>query len=72
MTNGEILDNYLNGLSVRERAAKIHDIKEVCRISTDVMYDWRHGRSNIKFAYRCKINEALGFELFNEDTISVN
>lgn len=64
MTPNEALDSYLRSLSPRERIAKSRDIREVCQKTNAVLYDWRHGRSNIDIAWQAKITEAIGENIF--------
>lgn len=64
MTPNEALDSYLRSLSPRERIAKSRDIREVCQKTNYVLYDWRHGRSNIDIAWQAKITEAIGEDIF--------
>lgn len=64
MTPNEALDNYIRPLSNKERIAKTRDIREVCQVSSAVIYDWRHGRTKINIAWQAKITEALGVNIF--------
>lgn len=68
MTANEALANYLESLPTRERALKKRDIRIHCRKSTDVLYDWLHGRSKIDIAWQAKITEALGINVFQNVT----
>ncbi|WP_439711450.1 hypothetical protein [Duncaniella muris] len=68
MTANEALDNYLNSLSPKERAAKSRDIRVLCRKSRSVLYDWRKGRSQIDIAWQDKITEAIGENIFENVT----
>ncbi len=64
MTANEALDNYLRSLPNRERIAKSRDIREICKKSRFVLSDWRRGRTCIDLAWRDKISEALGKNIF--------
>ncbi len=64
MTANEALDNYLRSLPHRERIAKSRDIREICKKSRFVLSDWRRGRTRIDLAWRDKISEALGKNIF--------
>lgn len=64
MTANEALDNYLRSLPNRERIAKSRDIREICQKSRFVLSDWRRGRTPIDIAWRDKITEALGENIF--------
>lgn len=64
MTANEALDNYLRSLPPRERIAKSRDIREICNKSRFVLSDWRRGRTRIDLAWRDKISEALGKNIF--------
>lgn len=64
MTANEALDNYLSSLSPKERIAKSRDIREICKKSRFVLCDWRRGRTNIDLAWRDKITEAIGKNIF--------
>jgi len=68
VTANEALDNYLNSLSPKERAAKSRDIRVLCRKSRSVLYDWRKGRSQIDIAWQDKITEAIGENIFENVT----
>lgn len=64
MSPNEALDSYLNSLSTTERIAKSRKIREVCRKSLYVLSDWRRGRTQIDIAWRDKITQALGVDIF--------
>jgi len=68
MTANEALDNYLNSLNHKERAAKSRDIRVLCQKSRSVLYDWRKGRSQIDIAWQDKITEAIGENIFENVT----
>ena len=65
MTANEALDNYLRSLPGRERITKSRDIREICKKSRAVLSDWRRGRSRIDLAWRDKITEAIGVDIFS-------
>ncbi len=64
MTANEALDSYLSSLPARERIAKSRDIRDICQKSKSVLSDWRRGRTRIDIAWRDKITEALGINIF--------
>ena len=72
MTANEALDNYLNSLNHKERAAKSRDIRVLCQKSRSVLYDWRKGRSQIDIAWQDKITEAIGENIFENVTNWLN
>lgn len=68
MTANEALNNYLNSLNPKERAAKSRDISSLCQKSRSVLYDWCKGRSQIDIAWQAKITEAIGENIFADIT----
>ncbi|WP_304761375.1 hypothetical protein [Duncaniella muris] len=68
MTANEALNNYLNSLNPKERAAKSRDIRSLCQKSRSVLYDWCKGRSQIDIAWQAKITEAIGENIFADIT----
>ena len=64
MTANEALANYLHSLSSKERIAKSRDIREICQKSRFVLSDWCTGRTKIDLAWRAKISEAIGINIF--------
>lgn len=64
MTANEALDSYLRALPPKHRIAKSRDIREVCKKSRFVLSDWRRGRTSIDIAWRDKITEAIGENIF--------
>lgn len=64
MTPNEALDSYLSSLPPKERIAKSRDIREICQKSKYVLCFWRRGRTKIDIAWRDKITEALGKNIF--------
>ncbi len=68
MTANEALDAYLRSLGPKERAAKSRDIRALCQKTRSVLYDWRKGRSQIDIAWRDKITEAIGENIFTNIT----
>ncbi len=64
MTANEALNQYMSGLTNRERIAKSRDIREMCGISTCVLSFWRIGRTPIKKIYQDKISEIIGRDIF--------
>ena len=68
MTANEALNNYLNSLNPKERAAKSRDIRSLCQKSRSVLYDWCKGRSQIDIAWQAKIPEAIGENIFADIT----
>lgn len=64
MTANEALDKYLSSLSPTERIAKSRDIRTICRKSPSVLCYWRRGRTKIDLAWRDKISEAIGENIF--------
>ena len=68
MTANEALNNYLNSLNPKERAAKSRDIRSLCQKSRSVLSDWCKGRSQIDIAWQAKITEAIGENIFADIT----
>ena len=68
MTANNALDKYLSSLEPNERAAKSRDIRALCQISRYVLSDWRRGRTQIPWFFRDKITEAVGENIFSNDT----
>lgn len=68
MTANEALDKYLSSLKPNERIAKSRDIRSLCRISRFVLCYWRRGRTKIPWAFRDKITEAIGENIFETIT----
>jgi len=64
MTANEAFDNYMRSLSNKERIAKSRDLREICKKSVFVISDWRRGRTQIDLAWRDKISEVLGKDIF--------
>lgn len=57
------LDRYLASLPNAERIAKTRDIREALNVTSDVVSDWRRGRSELKPDSFDKISEVLGVDL---------
>ena len=68
MTASESLRSYLASLTPRARAAKSRDIRTLCQKSRSVLYNWCHGRSKIDLAWRDKITQAIGENIFENVT----
>lgn len=68
MTANEALDKYLGSLSPKTRIAKSRDIREMCRITKNVLCAWRRGRTRIHWVFRDKITEALDKNIFIDVT----
>lgn len=68
MTAAEALSSYLNSLNPKDRRIMSRKIRRECDITRTILYNWRHGLTDIKTIYRDKINEIVGFNLFENVT----
>jgi len=63
MTTNQSLDRYLSSLSNAERIAKSRDIRNILRISTFKLCDWRRGRTKLHPVFLREISKIVGVDL---------
>lgn len=66
MTRTEALRNYYFSLPAPERRAKLRDLMELGELSYPVVYNMIAGNKHIDVAWRDKINEIWGVDLFKD------
>lgn len=66
MTANEALNVYLSSLSPTERMAKSRDIRILCEVSKEVLYNWRKGKTPIGRLQRREITKIIGSDIFKE------
>lgn len=64
-----VFNEWYTALSKKDRVYYSNVIRYHCHISSSVLSHWKAGDAPIREIYRGKINEIVGFKLFNDEAI---